>query len=782
MTSSAYYYNHPSPNASSANPSPNQLEISQEDSFNYKQLIAVARRRAWLILIVAIAVTGGMWTRTLNQDPRYRSSFELLVEPIAGEQQFQQLSEQLEGGGNSGQSSLDYPTQIQVLKSSEVMRPIYEQLKQDYPGLSYRQLVSGLSVNRVGNTTILRVSYEAGNPQLVGAVTEAVAEGYVKYSEKQQKTGQQGVLDLIEQQLPSLKERVQSIQTEIENFRNQHNVINPVETGNQLSSNITNLQQRQRETNIQIEEKRSLRENLLQQLGLKLEEAMTTVALSEAPRYQDLLNQLKEIETQIALESARFKESSPNIEALKQKKERILQLLREEATAVLGEQQTNGEIPSEVSSPNPIRLSLTQDLISATNEIRVLKVRQSALQEAEQELRQKLKEMTQLAREYEAINQRLQIAQQNVERFIDRREQLKIQAAQTTIPWQLLEPPYQPNQPISDNNQGLMFAVIAGVLAGAGAAFLMEKIDNKFHTPDDVKQTTNLPMLGVIPFEREFETPSTATSNSETPQSEESEQIGNGHLKQMPPKLNPTFMSSFSFAEAFRSLHTNLSFINPDSPLKSLVVSSSIPAEGKSTVALNLAKAAATVGQQVLLVDADQRMPQLHQILELSNQYGLSNVISREVNSEQAIQQSSINSNLHVMTSGPTPPDSTPLLASNTMKQLAQQWEDSFDLVIYDSPPLGGLADARILTPITSGLILVVGLGITERRMFKDVIEVLKLSQINVLGTVANGIKQGSVDDSYYYYSHYYSDYKYSDSNQASLAASNHGDNASRNN
>jgi capsular exopolysaccharide synthesis family protein len=215
--------------------------------------------------------------------------------------------------------------------------------------------------------------------------------------------------------------------------------------------------------------------------------------------------------------------------------------------------------------------------------------------------------------------------------------------------------------------------------------------------------------------------------------------------------------------------------MNPDQPIKSLVISSCIPGEGKSTVALNLAQVAASIGKRVLLIDADLRLPQIHQTLELSNQYGLSNIISGEVSSEEAIQQSSLNNNLYVITSGATPPDPTRLLSSNSMKQLAQQWEDSFDLVLYDSPPLGGLADARLLTPLTNGLILVVGLGVTNRSIFKDVIDLLKVSQARVLGTVANGIKQGSVSDYYYHYTRYYSYYNNytTDSHQASLASSN---------
>lgn len=761
---------------SSTNSQPKGFVPAEEESFNFRQIIAIARRRAWLIMIVAVAVTAGIWARTLTQPPRYRSAFQLLVEPIAGDEEFQQLSEQL-GGGGSGRgrnSGLDYGTQIQVLTSSQVMRPIYETLRQDYPGLGYGALVGGLRVGRVGETKILQVSYESENPQLAGAVTETVAQGFIDYSEKQQQTGEQRVLDLINEQLPDLRKKVEAIQNEIQNFRNENNIIDPIEKGNTLSGNITALEQSQQQTEISIEENISLRANLLEQLGLGLEEAITTVALSEAPRYQELLNQLKQIETQIALELGRFKAESPNIEVLEQQRESLLELLQEEAIAVLGEQGVSEEIRSQVTSPNPIRLSLTQELITATNQIRVLRVRLEALKQAEIELRDDLKQLTELAREYDEINQRLSIAQQNVRRFINRREQLKIQAVQTTVPWQILEPPFEPSRPISGNTRGLILGVIAGVVAGAGVAYLAEKIDNKFHTVDDVKEDTSLPIIGIIPFERELQTLGERSESSKLAgQREEENGLSNGHRQRFFPILESIFGSSFSFREAFQSLHTNLSFMNPDHPVKSLVISSSIPAEGKSTVALSLGQAAAAVGKRVLLVDADLRLPKLHQLLELPNQYGLSNVLSSGINHEEAIQPSNLSDNLYILTSGPTPPDPTRLLSSRTMKQLTQEWEDAFDLVLFDTPPLGGLADARILAPLTNGLVLVIGLGVVERFMYKDVIDVLNISKTKVLGVVANGLVQGSIGDYYYYYSYYYGGpgSRMSDTSQTSLNA-----------
>ena len=752
------------------------LSGTEEKSFNYRHLVAVARRRWWLILIVSLSVITWEWTRTLTQSPpdRYRAAFQLLVEPIAGDEEFQQLSEQLGGGRRQG---LDYPTQIQVLGSSQVMRPIYEELQEDYPQLSYGELVGELKIRRLGKTKILQISYESENPQLAGAVTKAVAEGYIEYSEKQQQTGEQRVLDLIGEQLPSIRERVEDIQRELQQFRNENNVIDPSATGTLLSENITSLQQREQETKIAIEENMSLRENLLEQLGLGMDEAMTTVALSEAPRYQGLLNQLKEIETKIALELGRFKEESPNIEALKQQREKILELLREESRSVLGNERVTEEIRSQVSSPNPIRLSLTQDLIAATNQIRVLRVRQTALEEAEKNVREELKGTTDLAREYQGITQRLEIAQDNLKRFINLREQLKIKAVQSTLPWQLVEAPFTPTQPLPQDQRGLAFGLMAGILAGAAAAYIAEKIDTKFQSPDDIKDITKLPLLSVVPYQKELQERKRDHRDQLREEAANQHQLSNGgngngveNGSQSIEDLEEVLSSHF--AETFKTLHTNLSFMNPDRPIKSLVIGSSVPGEGKSTTALNLGQAAAAVGKRVLLVDADMRRPQLHQMLELPNQYGLSNVISTGLKLEEAMQRSPTHSNLYVLTSGPTPPDSNRLLASETMKELNREWENSFDLVIFDTPPMGGLSDAKILAPLTSGLIMVVGLGVSDRTAFKHIVESLSVSRTTVLGIVANSVKKQTMAESsyyyYYYYSSYYNNRYYDDSDSSS--------------
>jgi succinoglycan biosynthesis transport protein ExoP len=208
------------------------------------------------------------------------------------------------------------------------------------------------------------------------------------------------------------------------------------------------------------------------------------------------------------------------------------------------------------------------------------------------------------------------------------------------------------------------------------------------------------------------------------------------------------------FLEAFRSLYTNIRLLNSDSQIRSLVISSSVPGDGKSTISVYLAQAAAALGQRVLLVDTDLRLPQIHNRLGLINTYGLSNVISSDLDVERVIQQSPIEETLFVLTAGQVPPDPTKLLSSQRMQNLMEKFQENYDLVIYDTPPLQGLADTRLIASKADGVVIVVKLGQTKSSDLSKALETLKLSPVAVLGMIANGSTDysGNLHDSYHRY------------------------------
>ncbi len=729
-----------------------QLTDNAQDELNLRQLLTVVRRRGLIIAGVAIAVASAISFWTLRQTPNYQGNFQLLVEPVTEEGNLDKLTQAVGGNNNGSNSNLDYGTQIQVLLSAQLMTPIVEEihkLDKRYKDISYDSLISSnqLTITRLGQTKILEVRYRDINPDKIKFVLDQVAKGYLRYSLQERQTNLTQGIQFVDSQLPQLRNRVDKLQGQLQAFRQQNNILDPETQAQQLSDRVNSIEQQQLDTQVKLTEARTLFTTVSNQLGLTPEQAIATANISEAPRYQLLLNQLSEIETKIAKESARFTEDSPTIVALRNQQRNLLPLLQQEAQKVLG--TTLPEAGVSKDSPSPIRLDLTKQLVDTANQIQVLQVRQNAIAQAQQSINLEVKEIPVIARQYTDLQRELNVATESLNRFLAVRENLEIEAAQKGLPWQIILQPKKPTAPISPNTQrNLILAAIAGLLLGTGVAFLIERLDNVFHSPEELKDLTKLPLLGIIPYYKQLKNRTPVANLADALPVQDSTTKKSNRRQQQWYQASP-------FLEAFRSLHTNIRFLGSDTPIHSIVISSATPADGKSTISIHLAQAAAAMGQRVLLVDADLRRPQVHHVLGLDNLIGLSNVIATGHTAKQAIQRLPMWDHFYVLTAGQLPPDPTRLLCSKKMQHLMEQFHAVFDLVIYDTPPTLGLADGRLLAAHTDGVVMVTGLGRTDRSVLMHALDGMKLSNATLLGVVANGVK-GYTASSYYHYQHYY--------------------------
>lgn len=207
-------------------------------------------------------------------------------------------------------------------------------------------------------------------------------------------------------------------------------------------------------------------------------------------------------------------------------------------------------------------------------------------------------------------------------------------------------------------------------------------------------------------------------------------------------------------AEAFRTLRTNLQFSSLDHPSRTLLITSSGPGEGKTTVAANLGVAFAQAGKTVIVVGADMRKPTLHTVFGLDNRVGLSNVLTGHVKLENALRKTRQHG-LLILPSGPIPPNPAELLGTQRMRDLIQELTHYADMVIFDAPPVLAVTDAGVLAQMVDGTLFVVSLGTTPREMAQSAVEQLQQVGARVLGAVANRLENGT-GYYYYYYASYY--------------------------
>lgn len=209
-------------------------------------------------------------------------------------------------------------------------------------------------------------------------------------------------------------------------------------------------------------------------------------------------------------------------------------------------------------------------------------------------------------------------------------------------------------------------------------------------------------------------------------------------------------------AEAYRTLRTNIQFSNFDKKLKSIVITSAGPGEGKSTTAANLAVSMAQDNKAVLLIDCDFRKPQIHKYFAISNSVGITNIIAEGIEKDLAASHIS-EFKLDILSSGPIPPNPSELLGSKKMKDFVHSMENVYDMVIIDAPPAGVVTDASIVSTYVGGVILVCGSGQAHIEAAQRTKELIEKVKGNILGVVLNKIPMN--EGSYYKYNYSYQAY-----------------------
>lgn len=284
--------------------------------------------------------------------------------------------------------------------------------------------------------------------------------------------------------------------------------------------------------------------------------------------------------------------------------------------------------------------------------------------------------------------------------------------------------------------RNLALAAVLGLLLGVGLALLRDLLDTSVRGEADARAIVDAPVLGGITFDKGA-------------------------------AANPTIVVDephHSHSEAFRSLRTNLQFVNAGDPPKSIVLTSSMPEEGKTTTTAHLALTLAATGRRVCVVEGDLRRPRLMNYLGMEGGAGLTNVLIGEVGLDEMLQPYA-DSSLTLLGSGPIPPNPAEILGSDRMRAVMADLEQRFDIVIVDAPPLLPVTDAAVLARVTDGAVVVVGVGIITRDHLARTVERLEKAQGPLLGLILNRVPAKGVDS----YDAYSADYGPEQTQQPSL-------------
>lgn len=735
-----------------------------------------ALRRHWIPAIaIATTVFAGVALYTLTRTPKYQSETLILIAnktavPVVASEEGAPA-----GSSSTEQMSADISTDIQILQSHALVTRSLKNLDPAYRDLSAQTVVENLSISQSEDANVLVVSYTDTDPARIKAVLEALGLTYVNYSQESRRSQATNAIRFIEQKLPEARQKLNRSTSEIASFRRAHGIVNPDAYAESASEVRRNLQQQAKAAEITLNQTKRQYQQLQRQITQAGQTPETTLAdsvLSQDDTYQKLVNQLREIEAQYALEKTRFREDFPGIQNLKERRDKARQLLESQVQRALGGRPSIAAAKTSVAGDT--QRNLANQLLQIQMNLAGQTTQLNKIRQAEGQAAKDFQQVPRLQQEFTELQRQYKLNSETVDQLLARLQELRIVEAQETSPWKILEPAYLPSQPVSpDVERNLALGLVCGVLLGIGTAFLLDRSNQRIKQIDEVRNLTWSPLLGVVP---KVDEKTLSPSNG-------------GQL----------FQRSNAFTESIRSLALVLPFMNLEQGGGQLfALTSALPGEGKTTITYNLGLALSELGYRVLIVDADMHKPAIHRVAQLPNMRGLSTAISTNCPWQKLIQSSHskhLNVASHssetspvallqmsyesstvgksdyqlvlqppdVMTSGPLPPNPIAWLASSKMTELFDQWRQAYDYVLVDTPPIAGIADALSIATQVDKVILVVGVECSTRSALTRAVEILQGTQCKIAGLVVNFL--GREHGGYYYQRHYASYYNQPKSN-----------------
>lgn len=692
-------------------------------------------RRRWLpALGVAATVFTGVALYTATRVPVYQSNFSIVVDNTTSAVPITPVPIPV--------SAKDLFTEIQIAKSPPLLNRAIKKLGAPYNNLTTAQLMQNLDVSQVDKDSgVLLVTYRDSDPERTQAVLSALAATYIDYSVENKRSQPANAAKFVEGQLPKARKQLNDAAASLKEFRQKYGIVDPNAYAESISAARQDLEKQARGAEIGFNASKRTYEALRQQVGANPDTALANTVLSQDPSYRELLGQYNTAQTDYALALQTYTEDAPQVQALRGRRDRILNLIKGRAQTVLGS-KTSGLAPT--TQFQDVQQGLTTKLLEAQNNLVTQQAQLEGIRRAEAELANRFKQVPSLQLAYTELQRQFELHSENVNFLLKRLQELKVAEAQESNAWDVLSPPYRPTEPISpDVRRNLLLGLLAGILLGLAIAALLESLDQRLEGVEEARDLTKLPLLGSIPKARKGAKNLTVYQPAAGIVSLRGDRI--------PQPQNPQFQ------EALYALAFGLGYLGSDTGIKTILFTSAIPGEGKSTVVYNLGVVLAELGLRVILIDAELRRPTLHKFLQIPNQAGLTTAITTDRPWQQLLHSSGLE-NLDILPAGPLNSNPIALLNSAKMSDILKECHQIYDYVLIDTPPIVGLADARSLISKVDASVLVTAVGRSDRSLVSRAAGILKASGCDVAGLVVNFMDRRDGGSYQRYYSSYYND------------------------
>ena len=584
---------------------------------------------------------------------------------------------------------------------------------------------SGLRVALRPNTRIIEIHYRSPNKELAASVVNTLMKTYVEQNFNTKFESTMQTSDWLTQRLADLRMNVEVSQEKLVKYQKEHEILGNDEKQNIITDKLAELNKEVTAAETDRMERESLYRMV--QSGDADTVAAATMPDSDgnaAPingsgLLEKLRTQRADLKIQVAELSTQFGPAYPKVAQLSnQLKEVDIQI-----------QNELGKIQARVRGSYLASLQ-----------------RETMLRAALEKQKQEANKLNENAIEYSVLKREVDANHQLYDGLLERLKEAGVTASLHSNNFRIVDQarvPTAPSEP--DIPRNLLFALALGLTTGIGLAFTLDALDNTVRTPEQAEGISALPALGMIPLGSRNGLEPGIRQKLIVAASKEAVEL----VTQSRPQSQ--------MAESYRALRTSLLLSSLGAPPKVILVTSSLPQEGKTTTSINTALVLAQKGTRVLLIDADLRRPGVHKTLGLGPRSGLSNVLTGSVDLQSAITRPSMAPGLYVLPAGTPPPNPAELLASSNMAEALEELRKQFDHIVIDTPPTLSVTDAVVLSTRADAVILVIRSGQTTKQALRRARDLLMHVNAKVTGVLMNAVDLSSPD--YYYYYEYQGKY-----------------------